>query len=75
MIDFGEVAKAASYALNRNGLESIWLEVTEDGLRVRGALKGQCAERAVAWINLEHYRNGTFALLKKTIDEVSAMMR
>lgn len=74
MNKYDDLAKAALYAQSKDGLASIWLEIIEDGIRVRGALKGMRAEKQVAWGDLEHYRNGAPALLGKVIDEVSDML-
>lgn len=74
MSKYDELANAAMYAASKDDVASIWLEAIEDGIRVRGVGNGKNAERAVAWVNLEHYRNGAQALLEKTIDEVFAML-
>lgn len=71
---YGELANAAMYAALKEDFVSIWMEINENGIRVRGVGNKKEAERAVAWLNLEHYRNGAQALLKKTIDEVHAML-
>ena len=81
MSNYNALGNAAGYAKDHAGHSKIWLEVVEAGIRVRGIAPGavgeegvQGADREVAWINLEGYRNGPEAILTKTIDEVSAML-
>lgn len=72
---FNYLGNAADYARELVGKgTSVWLEVTTDGIRVKGFTKQSRVEKYVPWIFLKYYRNGAQSLLEITIDEVFAML-